>query len=40
MPRLQLCLLKYDSSTSNKNDNNEQLDSIDNENESMDSDVE
>lgn len=40
MPRLQLCLIKYDNSTSNKNDNDDPIASIENDNESMDSDVE
>lgn len=40
MPRLELCLIKNTNSTSNKNDIDEQIISIDNENESMDSDVE
>ncbi|CAF0775507.1 unnamed protein product [Rotaria sp. Silwood1] len=42
MPRLKLCLIKHNNSTSNKNDDDDdnQIVSIDNENESMDSDVE
>lgn len=40
MPRLKLCLIKHNTSTSNKTDNDDQIVSIDNENESMESDVE
>ncbi|CAF5119714.1 unnamed protein product [Rotaria magnacalcarata] len=42
MPRLKLCLIKQNNSTSNKNyaDDDDQIVSIDNENESMESDVE
>ncbi len=40
MPRLKLCLIKHNNSTSNKNDNDDQIVSIDHENESMESDVE
>jgi len=40
MPRLKLCLIKQNHSTLNKTDNDDQIVSIDHENESMDSDVE
>lgn len=40
MPRLKLCLVKHNPSTSNKTDKDDQFVSIDNENESMENDVE
>jgi len=40
MPRLKLCLIKQNHLTLNKTDNDDQIVSIDHENESMDSDVE